>query len=367
MKSQSDKRIALVTEAFHPNVGGQEVRFLELGEMFAAAGWQVDVLTIACAPGLPKFEIFRGLRVHRLVEDPGYIRPNSLLRRRVSTILRFSLSAARYLKREKFQVALFNQWPILPQILVGRPSGTLTVIDWCEHRGGLFWRTVNRILSRAPHKHICVSDELKRLINTRYGASPIESIPSGITRSLYRPDAKKQGVLYFGRLVAHKHPELAIEAMAHARRAGLAERLIVAGGGPMLEGLRTMYGQLDWLQIRGPVSEDEKRRLFARSRLLLLPSEREGFPRAVAEAMASGTPVLTTRCSDNGTVAVVEQYGCGVVGELDTASLSNALTSVLGSPRKWEELSDAGIRRSVELDWSSLYTRLEGFLTCDRL
>jgi glycosyltransferase involved in cell wall biosynthesis len=359
------KRIALVTEAFHPSIGGQEVRFLELGEMFTRAGWRVDVFTIACASGLPKFEIIRGLRVHRLVEDTLYIRRGKRLPRRIATIVKFSVLVARRLARERFDVALFNQWPVLPQILVGRPDDTLTVLDWCEHRSGFVWQAINTLLAGAPHKHICVSDELGRILKTRYGASPVLAIPSGIERDLYGRAARKEGLLFFGRLVSHKHPELAIEATAKAREAGLRERLTIAGGGPLLEQLKARYGNLDWLDIRGPVPDDEKRRLLAASRLLLLPSEREGFPRVVAEAMASGTPIVTTRCPDNGTVKVVEQYGCGVIADLNAESLAAAATDVLGSDEKWAALSTAGIRNSLELEWQTLFSKLEAFLLCE--
>jgi len=358
------KRIALVTEAFHPNIGGQEVRFLELGELFTRAGWQVDVFTIACAGGLPKFEVVRGLHVHRLVEDSLYMRRGKRLPRRIATIAKFSALVARRLARERYDVALFNQWPVLPQILVGRPKETVTVLDWCEHRSGFFWRSINTLLARAPHKHICVSDDLGRMLKTRYDASPILAIPSGIDRNRYGPASRKEGLLFFGRLVRHKHPELAIEATAKARKAGLRERLTIAGGGPMLEQLKATYGALDWLDIAGLVSDDEKRRLLATSRLLLLPSEREGFPRVVAEAMASGTPILTARCPDNGTVSVVEQYGCGVTAELNAESLAAAAMNVLSSDETWAALSVAGMRNSLELDWQTLYSKLEAFLQC---
>jgi glycosyltransferase involved in cell wall biosynthesis len=43
------------------------------------------------------------------------------------------------------------------------------------------------------------------------------------------------------------------------------------------------------------VSDERKYELLARTRLLMMTSQREGFPRVVAEAMASGVPVVTAR------------------------------------------------------------------------
>ncbi len=85
-------------------------------------------------------------------------------------------------------------------------------------------------------------------------------------------------------LVPYKHVELAIEAVR-----GTGRRLIVLGGGPLLETLRGHSGPN--VQFLGHVSRDVIIDHLARARSLILPGV-EDFGITPLEAMALGTPVV---------------------------------------------------------------------------
>ncbi|HEY0372316.1 MAG TPA: glycosyltransferase [Thermoanaerobaculia bacterium] len=83
-------------------------------------------------------------------------------------------------------------------------------------------------------------------------------------------------------LVPYKKIELAIEAMR-------GRRLVIIGGGPMLEELRRRSGPN--VEVSGSVSRDRIIERLARARSLILPGV-EDFGITPLEAMAAGTPVV---------------------------------------------------------------------------
>ncbi|MGY2051384.1 glycosyltransferase [Methylobacterium sp. JK268] len=90
--------------------------------------------------------------------------------------------------------------------------------------------------------------------------------------------------LLAGELVPYKRPDLAVEAYNR-----LGRRLVVVGGGEMLDRLRRLAGPT--VTVLGPQPFPELRRLYAECRALVFPGE-EDFGIVPVEAMASGRPVL---------------------------------------------------------------------------
>jgi len=101
--------------------------------------------------------------------------------------------------------------------------------------------------------------------------------------------AQREGALFVGRLSHEKGIDIILDAW---RSANIP--LAVVGDGPWSEAVRA--AQSPMLSYLGPRSPDEIFNLMKRSRFLLVPSiSYEGFPRVVAEAFASGLPVLASR------------------------------------------------------------------------
>jgi glycosyltransferase involved in cell wall biosynthesis len=91
-------------------------------------------------------------------------------------------------------------------------------------------------------------------------------------------------MLMVGELVAYKRPEIAVEAFNRMRR-----KLLVIGGGEMLEQIRRLAGPT--VTVTGPASFAELRHHYARCQALIFPGE-EDFGIVPVEAMASGRPVI---------------------------------------------------------------------------
>jgi len=351
---------AFVTELYWPSLGGQEVRYRELSHHLATLGHKVEILTISTDPALPDVEEVEGTTVRRLVCSPRY--KSLRARRNPWTILLFSFSAGRRLLAHRYDYVIFNQWPALPQLLFGRLCPSYTLMDWCEHRSGRLYRAVFRLCALSTQAHISVSSSLAGLLQDRYGVKKTMVIPSGIERSSYAADSHKAGLLFIGRLVHHKHPEMIIAAVDELQRKGCSISLTIAGDGPLLDGITLLARNRSDIRVLGRVSESEKRSLLASSWLHVLPSEREGFPRTIAEAMASGTPTLTVFSPDNGATAIVDEYGCGLVTDPTPAALASSIRKLLAEGSHWQQLSSAGLQNSELLDWKALSRQLVAFL-----
>ncbi len=98
---------------------------------------------------------------------------------------------------------------------------------------------------------------------------------------------REQGDYYFvfGRVVPYKRVDLAVAACAQ-----LGRRLLVAGDGRALEGVRAQAPGAG-VELLGKVSSAERDRLLAGARALLFPGE-EDFGIGPVEAQAAGLPVI---------------------------------------------------------------------------
>ena len=109
----------------------------------------------------------------------------------------------------------------------------------------------------------------------------------------------------------------------------------------------------------GLVDDAEKLQLLASADVFAMPSRREGFPRVVAEAMASGLPVVTSDYPENGTKDVVARYGNGLVVAPGAAALAAGLEA---ARQRWAELSQRGLAEAAHLDWDGIAADFEAHI-----
>lgn len=105
-----------------------------------------------------------------------------------------------------------------------------------------------------------------------------------------------------------------------------------------------------WLHTLGYVPEADLPALYAGARLFAYVSLYEGFGLPVAEAMACGTPVITSDCSSMPEVAAGAAL---LVNPLDVDAIAAGLRRGL-EDEPWREQARArGLARAAELSWST--------------
>lgn len=101
-------------------------------------------------------------------------------------------------------------------------------------------------------------------------------------------------IVAMGRLVENKNFALLIDAFAASSLPG---KLLIIGDGPLrtsLEERIAVYGLQDRIMLTGFMQNPFP--LLARAQFFVLPSNAEGFPNGLVEAMSTGTAVISTDC-----------------------------------------------------------------------
>jgi glycosyltransferase involved in cell wall biosynthesis len=88
--------------------------------------------------------------------------------------------------------------------------------------------------------------------------------------------------------------------------------------------------------------------VFSLSSLYLYPSNLEAFPMPLAEAMACGTPILT---SDVNGLKEIAGNAALLMDPTDTESISNGITQILSDPELRTSLSRKGLERLSLFNW----------------
>jgi glycosyltransferase involved in cell wall biosynthesis len=161
------------------------------------------------------------------------------------------------------------------------------------------------------------------------------------------PSTAQQRAAFIGRMAHIKGVHDAVQAWVRVLRAVPDARLVMVGSGPEREPARALAQRLGVsasIEWPGFVSEEEKRAVLRRSRLFLAPSREEGWGIAVAEALASGVPVVAYRLP-----VLDELFGRAYVGVPvgDVEALAARTVDVLTDDAQATRLSREG-REAVE-------------------
>ena len=236
-------------------------------------------------------------------------------------------------------------FPIIPTLflcrLFGRPvvwsprGGFQATEQWINApRRGLkilFERLSNFVRPRRTTLHVTAKEESefsrRRLGDIEMALIPnCVSVPETLPERVWRPEGKLR-IVFLSRVHEKKGLDDLIEAMA------LLPNFITLdiygdGNGKYVASLKQSVAQLgceDRIRFRGHVDGDDKTRAFVDADLFCLPTHSENFGIVVAEALAHGTPVVTTV---NAPWQRIEEEGCGLWVESEPQALARAILSL---------------------------------------
>lgn len=197
-------------------------------------------------------------------------------------------------------------------VLLARGAGCRVVITLHGYNPTTLRERIYYCLDRFSFKKsdaiITPAYYLKRYIEKKYRADPdkVSVIYNGIDISDYEfmpsirkgSDSLTSKIIYAGRLSREKRVFLLIEAVRILISDGFNVFLTIAGDGrerPALEELVKKEGISSSVLFTGYISQGELRSLLYEQDILVLPSEREGLPNVLLEAMAVGVAAVASR------------------------------------------------------------------------
>jgi glycosyltransferase involved in cell wall biosynthesis len=175
-------------------------------------------------------------------------------------------------------------------------------------------------------------------------------------------------ILSVGTLEPRKNLTTLLDAYAALRSGGdVDHKLVIAGGkGWLYDGIFSRAAELalkDDVVFLGYVAEEHLPALYCLSDLLVFPSLYEGFGLPPLEAMACGTPVIS---SDSSSLPEVVGQAALMVQAEDGETLAEAIKTLLADSGLRKDLVGKGLSRAAEFTWRasgekllSVYERLD--------
>jgi glycosyltransferase involved in cell wall biosynthesis len=281
--------------------------------------------------------------------------------------LSYARAASRLLRTEPYDVAVFDFSVYTPlRIPAGRPVGLtvhhLTGPTARERWGGLLGGAIAATEARSLRRAKCISvtsrvteEQIRTIVGS---GTPLVPVSAGVPDDLFDlPRKEKDYLLYFGRLdFFQKGIDTLLQAMAIIAAREPDVELRVAGRGKDLERARALAGDLgisDRVRFLGPVSEGERRDLFAGAQVLLMPSRFEGFGMVAAEAMAAGVPLVAAAAGSLPEV-VAAPLGGVLVAPGDPAALAAAVERLMFDDAGRRELSRTARISAQRFRWAAV-------------
>lgn len=206
---------------------------------------------------------------------------------------------------------------------------------------------------RAASRFLAVSSAVAATLESAGVARHrIAVVPDGLPVEAFvdvpAPPAPPFQLVHVGAFDGRKGQGIAVELLARLVRRGVDATLVFLGSGPerpAVEARAAALGFVSRCVFAGEV-EDVAWRLAA-SHLLLLPSDSEGAPLALVEAMAAGCPVLAHAV---GGIPELTDHGAagGLVASLDPDAWESAAISLLADCGERARLIAAGRAKAGE-------------------
>ncbi len=320
--------------------GGVEHHVEQLGARLAARGHHVDVF---CRPTYDADATPTYLGMHR--------RTTWTVGTKHLDAIVHSLVSSAYSVADRPDIVHYHALgPTLAAPLVrGLSSARLVVtVHGLDHERAKWGPAAHGVLglahwmtARVPHATVVVSQALAEHYAERFDRR-CTYIPNGVASPVHRPAVeirRRWGlqpggyVLYVGRLVPEKAPDLLLRAY---RQVPGDLPLVVAGGSSFTDGyvagLQEAAGRDPRVRLCGYVYGDTLAELYSNAAVFVQPSLLEGMPLTLLEAASYGTPVVASDIAPHREIAGKYADAAHLFPTGDADALADRIKRVITAP-----------------------------------
>lgn len=188
----------------------------------------------------------------------------------------------------------------------------------------------------------------------------IFTLPNGIELTPSSRGDERDGVLFLGRI--HEKKQVAELVQMWGNEPALATTILrIAGGGApdYCRRIQVLAGRFSNVEYLGPVYGKAKEQLLARSTWFILPSQSEGLPMAVLEAIGAGCiPIITPECN----LATLVAQGCAFHMHMDFSDFPEIAQKISAmKPKCMAKLSNRAREVARDFAWPRIAADM---LTC---
>jgi glycosyltransferase involved in cell wall biosynthesis len=239
----------------------------------------------------------------------------------------------------------------------------------------LYARTMMNMAAKRACKVLTVSEASKQDILHYLGvpAAKVEVIYNALDERLATPPTAEEitrvrerfllnapFILYTGNIKPHKNIDRLIEAFSLLRQRGFEHvKLIIIGDEiskyPNLRRLVHRFQLHQHVRFLGFVSDATLSVLYRLAAVFVFPSLYEGFGLPPLEAMALGTPVITSNVSS---LPEVVGDAAVLIDPTDATAIAGAMARVLGDEALRTELTRRGLERVAAFSWTRSVARV---------
>jgi glycosyltransferase involved in cell wall biosynthesis len=200
-------------------------------------------------------------------------------------------------------------------------------------------------------------DVIYNAYDERFAVEPREE---DVVRVRERYQLHDEFVLYAGNVKPHKNLERLIQAFDLVRSRGLDRLKLVLIGDEISKyaALRRAVHQHQlhkYVRFLGYLPEETLAVMYRLASVFVFPSLYEGFGLPPLEAMASGTPVVTSNVSS---LPEVAGDAALLVDPYDPAAIAEAIYQVLNDERLRQNLRTSGLARARQFSWEQSVRRV---------
>ena len=206
---------------------------------------------------------------------------------------------------------------------------------------------------------VACSQGLKNRAQKFLPSIAIDVIPNGVDLDRFYPEKSQRmpdmaRLLTVGRLSATKRVEMLVDVVEILHKNGCKIHFTIVGGGALEQQLRQILTErkvAEIIEVTGRVEQETMPQVYRRHDIFVSASMQEGMSNAMLEAMASGLPIITTRCEG------VEELiaGNGIIIEKPNAEgIAAAIMQLIQDKHLFSSMSAASRKHAELFSWSSV-------------